>query len=237
MIHANDEFVLKHRQQFSQLCRSKLVHQMILKPERSSLKAEFFGLQGIVSYILRPLKDGDSRPYINLLSADPTNGLLPRRRIPQYSDILLPIMTSSRCRASQRLVPMVLVIHKANPLQALFLRAAANAEGASIMRATPICTCGRGQVNSSFTNVNDWKKFAPHVTAIAITPIFPAPWLDSTRRNEFPGREARGDRTWGPRGAEEMQVLRKGWGGEKVCEVYECGVLFSCVSSRGLAGA
>jgi MYND finger len=55
--------------------------------------------------------------------------------------------------------------------------------------ASPICTCGRGQVMSSFTNVSDWKPFAPHVTRIAITPIFPAPWLDSTRRNFPEGKQ------------------------------------------------
>jgi hypothetical protein len=54
---------------------------------------------------------------------------------------------------------------------------------------SPICTCGRGQVTSSFMNVNEWKKFARYVTRVAITPIFPAPSLDSTRRNFPEGKQ------------------------------------------------
>ena len=29
----------------------------------------------------------------------------------------------------------------------------------------------------------EWRKYAPYVTPVAISPIFPAPWLDPTRRN------------------------------------------------------
>jgi MYND finger len=49
--------------------------------------------------------------------------------------------------------------------------------------AVPICRCGLGQVTSTFTDVKAWRKYAPYVTPIAISPIFPAPWLDETRRN------------------------------------------------------
>jgi len=47
----------------------------------------------------------------------------------------------------------------------------------------PICSCGRGQVTSNFIDVEEWRKYVPYVTPIAISPILPAPWLDSTRRN------------------------------------------------------
>jgi MYND finger len=49
--------------------------------------------------------------------------------------------------------------------------------------ALPICHCGQGQVTSAFMGVQEWRKYASIVTPIAISPIFPAPWLDSTRRN------------------------------------------------------
>ena len=49
--------------------------------------------------------------------------------------------------------------------------------------AAPICSCGQGQVTSGFMDNKEWRKYAPYVTPVAISPIFPAPWLDPTRRN------------------------------------------------------
>ena len=47
----------------------------------------------------------------------------------------------------------------------------------------PICSCGQGQVTPPFTDIEEWRQYAPYVTPVAISPIFPAPWLDPTRRN------------------------------------------------------
>jgi len=55
----------------------------------------------------------------------------------------------------------------------------------------PICSCGRGQVTSSFMDIKEWAKYAPYVTPVAISPIFPAPWLDSTRNIPEVARETR----------------------------------------------
>ena len=51
--------------------------------------------------------------------------------------------------------------------------------------AVPICSCGQGQVTTAFMDNKEWRKYAPRVTPVAITPIFPVPWLQSTRRTSI----------------------------------------------------
>lgn len=56
-------------------------------------------------------------------------------------------------------------------------------EGIPLPGTVSICSCGQGQVTSAFTNNKEWTKYAPWVTPVAISPIFPVPWLDLTRTN------------------------------------------------------
>ncbi|KAL8996922.1 MAG: hypothetical protein Q9169_003681 [Polycauliona sp. 2 TL-2023] len=46
----------------------------------------------------------------------------------------------------------------------------------------PLCSCGEGKVNASFTKVKKWAPFAKYVTRIAIGPVFPVPYMDSLLR-------------------------------------------------------
>ncbi|KAI0090446.1 hypothetical protein BDY19DRAFT_888350 [Irpex rosettiformis] len=43
----------------------------------------------------------------------------------------------------------------------------------------PICDCGRGKVSSTFAKHKSWAPFAPHVTRIAISPLFTVSYLDT----------------------------------------------------------
>jgi hypothetical protein len=43
----------------------------------------------------------------------------------------------------------------------------------------PICSCGVGKVGQNFKNVRKWKEYLPHVTKVAIRPVFDIPWFGS----------------------------------------------------------
>lgn len=45
-----------------------------------------------------------------------------------------------------------------------------------------LCSCGKGLTSATFTAQTDWIEFAPHVVRCAISPVFPAPFIESTRR-------------------------------------------------------
>ena len=45
-----------------------------------------------------------------------------------------------------------------------------------------ICSCGVGKVGPEFLKVEEWVKFAPYVTRCAVSPLFPAPFVDQTRK-------------------------------------------------------
>lgn len=49
---------------------------------------------------------------------------------------------------------------------------------------SPICDCGRGIVDSTFERREEWAVFAPHVTRIAISPLFAASYLRPVRQLE-----------------------------------------------------
>jgi MYND finger len=44
----------------------------------------------------------------------------------------------------------------------------------------PICSCGKGKVGKDFLDVDQWKTFASQVTRIAVSTIFPSPYIEST---------------------------------------------------------
>jgi MYND finger len=59
-----------------------------------------------------------------------------------------------------------------------------------------ICSCGGGKVEEEFLKEMAWKDFIPHITRVAIAPIFPVPYLESTTglvEDITHGRSADGD--------------------------------------------
>ena len=67
-----------------------------------------------------------------------------------------------------------------------YLRAGATIPLSTAEAESPICSCGEGQVREAdFVKMGGrgaktWKPFANHVTRIAISPIFPVPFLESS---------------------------------------------------------
>jgi hypothetical protein len=52
-------------------------------------------------------------------------------------------------------------------------------EGIPLAGQNPICSCGVGKVGENFKNVKKWKEYLPHVTKVAIRPVFDIPWFGS----------------------------------------------------------
>ncbi|KAI9713338.1 MAG: hypothetical protein M1812_006697 [Candelaria pacifica] len=53
---------------------------------------------------------------------------------------------------------------------------------------TPLCSCGEGQVSPDFLQRKDWAPFKKYATQIAISPIFPVPYLSSGSSASKPKR-------------------------------------------------
>jgi len=49
--------------------------------------------------------------------------------------------------------------------------------------ADPLCSCGRGKDVEGMYKVELWKKFAPHVTRVAISPLFAVSYLETVGRD------------------------------------------------------
>ncbi|KAI9763494.1 MAG: hypothetical protein M1835_007803 [Candelina submexicana] len=72
---------------------------------------------------------------------------------------------------------------------------------------TPLCSCGEGQVSPEFLERKDWAGFRKYATRIAISPIFPVPYVESLVSNLQKGdpKESRmassapGASAWDPR--------------------------------------
>jgi hypothetical protein len=52
---------------------------------------------------------------------------------------------------------------------------------------TILCSCGKGLTSVTFTAQTEWIEFAPEVVSCAISPVFPAPFIESTRRATLVG--------------------------------------------------
>jgi hypothetical protein len=51
---------------------------------------------------------------------------------------------------------------------------------------TPLCSCGKGKnLGTTFETNEDWKPFAPYVTRVAISPLFPVPFVDTISGDLF----------------------------------------------------
>ncbi|KAI9702118.1 MAG: hypothetical protein M1836_001462 [Candelina mexicana] len=83
-------------------------------------------------------------------------------------------------------------------------------KGASLsieVAETPLCSCGEGQVSPEFLERKDWAGFRKYATRIAISPIFPVPYVESLVSNLQNGdpKESRmassppGASAWDPR--------------------------------------
>ncbi|KDR75856.1 hypothetical protein GALMADRAFT_122208 [Galerina marginata CBS 339.88] len=51
------------------------------------------------------------------------------------------------------------------------------------MEADPLCSCGRGKEAEGMLKVGLWKKFAPYVTRIALSPLFAVSYLETVGRD------------------------------------------------------
>ncbi|EED80904.1 predicted protein [Postia placenta Mad-698-R] len=51
------------------------------------------------------------------------------------------------------------------------------------MEVDPLCSCGRGQDTERMQTVDIWRPFAPHVTRIAISPLFAVSYLETIGRD------------------------------------------------------
>ncbi|KAI0364270.1 hypothetical protein BV20DRAFT_956586 [Pilatotrama ljubarskyi] len=51
------------------------------------------------------------------------------------------------------------------------------------MEATPLCSCGKGKDVEGMHKVEQWRKFAPYVTRIAISPLFAVSYLETVGRD------------------------------------------------------
>jgi hypothetical protein len=49
-------------------------------------------------------------------------------------------------------------------------------------KLTKLCSCGKGLTSARFNAQTEWIEFAPEVVRCAISPIFPAPFIESARR-------------------------------------------------------
>ncbi|KAH9885997.1 hypothetical protein C8Q73DRAFT_658897 [Cubamyces lactineus] len=50
------------------------------------------------------------------------------------------------------------------------------------MEADPLCSCGRGKDVDGLLKVGEWKRYAPYVTRIAISPLFAVSYLETVGR-------------------------------------------------------
>jgi len=48
-----------------------------------------------------------------------------------------------------------------------------------------LCSCGRGVVKEEFLEVKQWEEFVPDVFRIAVSPLFPAPFVEQTREQSL----------------------------------------------------
>lgn len=48
-----------------------------------------------------------------------------------------------------------------------------------------LCSCGRGKVKDDFLLVTEWAEFAPNVVRFALSPLFPAPFVEQTRKQSL----------------------------------------------------
>lgn len=51
------------------------------------------------------------------------------------------------------------------------------------MEVDPLCSCGRGKEVEGMHRVGLWKKFAPHVTRLALSPLFAVSYLETVGRD------------------------------------------------------
>lgn len=51
------------------------------------------------------------------------------------------------------------------------------------MEVDPLCSCGRGKDTQGMTKVPLWKKLAPYVTRVALTPLFAVSYLETVGRD------------------------------------------------------
>lgn len=52
-------------------------------------------------------------------------------------------------------------------------------------KQSPLCSCGKGKNLGPFLENTEWRSLAPHATRIALTPIFPVPYLEDVTEPEF----------------------------------------------------
>lgn len=51
------------------------------------------------------------------------------------------------------------------------------------MEADPLCSCGKGQDVEGLLKVEQWRKYAPYVTRIALSPLFAVSYLETVGRD------------------------------------------------------
>jgi len=54
---------------------------------------------------------------------------------------------------------------------------------AEVMEEDPLCSCGRGKNTEAMSKVGLWSKLAPHVTRIALSPLFAVSYLEAIGRD------------------------------------------------------
>ena len=52
-------------------------------------------------------------------------------------------------------------------------------------KQSPLCSCGKGKNLGPFLENTEWRSLAPHAIRIALTPIFPVPYLEDVTEPEF----------------------------------------------------
>jgi hypothetical protein len=48
-----------------------------------------------------------------------------------------------------------------------------------------MCSCGKGKATQEFLDVESWAEFAPNVVRFALSPLFPAPFIEQTRQHSL----------------------------------------------------
>src|SRR5437762_12377573 len=48
-----------------------------------------------------------------------------------------------------------------------------------------MCSCGKGKVTPEFLEIESWAEFAPDVVRFALSPLFPAPFIEQTRQHSL----------------------------------------------------
>jgi hypothetical protein len=90
-----------------------------------------------------------------------------------------------------------------------------------------LCSCGQGKVNEEFLEVKEWEEFVPNVCRVAMSPLFPAPFVEQTRKQSLVAYDEAMEQVKEDLAETKACVACAGSGKTKKCgrceKVYYCG--------------